>query len=1152
MAGEIRRSVVLALLMISMSIASSVSAADIDNDGVDDSIDDCLYAAGNSTVDRNGCPDRDGDGISDINDGWTSSNPSFSLDAAVSQNYDFTGVSHSPDGEFVATSDENGYLRVWNATTGTNTRSVNLGGDLISVSWSGDGRFIGITKDDDTANIFYASNLSSVHGSISADVGSGDYANDIDISNDGTMAAISIGRSGNGGTNGVVRIINMSDGTVIANLNPGGEDRFYSAEFSPSDSHILIGSNDDFYVAETSTWSTVKSESSPNGAVNAVDWSPDGKHMAICEGWNGGGADIRLYASGSWTQKWTKGVSTSCLSTDFSPDGKQVVFGMSWYSTDGATSIIYDIPTGNVVDSVFPARPSSCSSGTYNSNNCGTTNGVSWSPDGTRIAQAFGKDYEGFYIWFADLDPDNDGWNTSDQGDGKSDAFPDDGTQWQDSDNDGYGDNPLPANQGDACPNTQGTSYQDRFGCPDTDGDGYSDEGDIFPNDSTQWADSDNDGYGDNYYYDVEQFTELHINQLGDAFPMNPTQWNDTDGDGWGDNYNDSSWTDMRPSDDPSTPDIDESWPGIYDSSATRVDKFPLFRYQWADSDGDWIGDEPNTPLSDGCPNTWGNSTEDRIGCSDADGDGWSDPTSDWPAHPTGDADAFPDDATQWRDSDGDGFGDNTTGNSADDCPGEYGLSSIDRVGCPDADGDGWSNAGDPFPTDGTQWEDRDSDNYGDNPDGNNADAFPDDPSQWADSDGDGYGDRPIQPNGDFFPNDPSQWSDFDNDGFGDNPDGNNGDQCPELYGKSTIPAARGCPDTDNDGVVDPFDAFPEDFYQQTDKDGDGWGDNQDVPNGDECPDEYGTSTNNSRQGCVDSDNDSWADVDDEFPDDPKQWVDTDKDGWGDNYGWENKSMADEEEIGAIIIIREQWGDAFYLDPTQWSDMDGDGKGDNSSGRTPDAFPLRSSQWADTDGDGYGDNPEFDAWKSDDCKLVYGTSFLEPRLGCPDADEDGVSDDSDSCPYDASISLGVKGQVACAKFDDDDNDGIPNELDPDYVAGSDDDSWGFDLGGDVLVLLGLVVFLLAVISVAMVAKQAGKRKSAQRRAEEMKVSAMFQEEEERKQEWIDYYVAQGDTAKAMELGWTPPAAIPQWQQHQAQQEQAVQESIPTMLSLEDM
>ena len=1148
MAGTARRATTLIFLMVSMSCISLVSGADSDGDGVDDSIDDCPFAPGNSTVDRDGCPDRDGDGTSDSNDGWTSINPNFALDVGVTQNYDFNDVDHSPDGSMIATSDDNGFLRLWNATTGVNFRSANLGGELQSVSWSGDGRYVGVTRSDDTAHVFYSTNLSSVHGTISADVGGGDYPYDIDISQDGEMAAIAIGRSGQGGTNGVVRVINMSDGSVIQNLNPGGEDRFFSVEFSPAGGHLLIGSNNDFYVAETSTWSTVRSESSPNGAVNSVDWSHDGRHMAICEGWDGGGATIRLYEAGSWIQKWSKSVSTSCLSSDFSPDGRQVIFGMSWYQGDGATARIYDVSTGNGIDNIVQSRPGNCSSG--NNNNCGQNNGLSWSPDGTRIAQSFGRNNEGLYIWFADLDPDNDGWNTSDQGDGKTDVFPDDGTQWNDTDNDGYGDNPLPASEGDACPNTYGTSSQDRFGCPDGDGDGYSDDGDVFPSDKDQWADSDSDGRGDNYYYDVEQFTELHINQRGDAFPTNPSQWNDTDGDGWGDNYDNASWTEIRPVDDVSTPDVDESWPGIYDSSATQVDKFPLFRYQWADTDGDWIGDEPNTPLSDGCPNTWGNSTEDRIGCRDTDGDGWSDPTPDWPAHPTGDADAFPDDHTQWRDSDGDGFGDNTSGNNPDECPGEYGTSSIDRVGCPDADGDGWSNAGDPFPTDGTQWEDRDGDNYGDNPLGNNPDAFPDDSSQWADTDGDGYGDRPIIPNGDFFPNDPTQWSDFDGDGYGDNSEGNNGDQCPELYGESTLPAARGCPDSDNDGVVDPFDAFPEDFYQQTDNDGDGWGDNQAVPNGDECPDEYGTSTNNSRQGCPDSDNDSWADVDDMFPDDPLQWEDTDLDGWGDNYGWVNITIADETEIGNLITIRDQWGDAFYLDPTQWSDSDGDNYGDNNTGRSPDAFPTRATQWADTDGDGYGDNQKLGSWQPDECNTKYGESYID-FYGCPDTDKDGVSDQTDPCPYDATISAGIRGQEQCASFDDHDDDGIPNEYDSDWVEGADGGTESI-LSTDVLVLVGLLVFLMAIISVAMIAKQAGRRKAAQNRAEEMKVNAMFQEEEARRLEWIDYYVAQGDTAKAMELGWQPPAEVPQWQQHQMQQEQAQQASIPNMMSLDDL
>ncbi|MDP6099575.1 MAG: hypothetical protein QF566_05300, partial [Candidatus Thalassarchaeaceae archaeon] len=58
------------LLMITMGFASVVFASDTDGDGVDDSTDDCPLAWGNSTVDRDGCPDKDGDGTSDVADPW--------------------------------------------------------------------------------------------------------------------------------------------------------------------------------------------------------------------------------------------------------------------------------------------------------------------------------------------------------------------------------------------------------------------------------------------------------------------------------------------------------------------------------------------------------------------------------------------------------------------------------------------------------------------------------------------------------------------------------------------------------------------------------------------------------------------------------------------------------------------------------------------------------------------------------------------------------------------------------------------------------------------------------------------------------------------------------------------------------------------------
>jgi hypothetical protein len=82
----------------------------------------------------------------------------------------------------------------------------------------------------------------------------------------------------------------------------------------------------------------------------------------------------------------------------------------------------------------------------------------------------------------------------------------------------------------------------------------------------------------------------------------------------------------------------------------------------------------------------------DRLGCRDTDGDGWSDPTAAWEAHPLGTADAFPTEALQWRDLDGDGFGDVPLGAFRDDCPEQAGTSKRDVQGCVDSNNDGWSD----------------------------------------------------------------------------------------------------------------------------------------------------------------------------------------------------------------------------------------------------------------------------------------------------------------------------------------------------------------------------------------------------------------------------------------------------------------------------
>ena len=278
-----------------------------------------------------------------------------------------------------------------------------------------------------------------------------------------------------------------------------------------------------------------------------------------------------------------------------------------------------------------------------------------------------------------DLDDDNDGFvdsedacplvaGTSSLGevlgcadgddDGYSDVidvFPVDGTQWSDLDEDGYGDNPD-GTQGDACPAQPGTSTQDRFGCADADDDGWSDANDAFPQVSSQHLDTDGDGYGDAALgFQPDACPETAGTSTQDRFGCV-----DSDDDGWSD----------------------------------ANDAFPDEPTQHSDADGDGYGDDANGFQADGCPDQVGTSSETLYGCVDGDGDGWADTM-----------DAYPDNLRLWSDTDEDGYADQAGTELSDDCPEVFGTSTEDALGCPDTDGDGWSNSADAYPEDATKHE---------------------------------------------------------------------------------------------------------------------------------------------------------------------------------------------------------------------------------------------------------------------------------------------------------------------------------------------------------------------------------------------------------------------------------------------------------------
>jgi hypothetical protein len=155
--------------------------------------------------------------------------------------------------------------------------------------------------------------------------------------------------------------------------------------------------------------------------------------------------------------------------------------------------------------------------------------------------------------------------------------------------------------------------------------------------------------------------------------------------------------------------------------------------------------------------------------------------------------------------------------NEDDDCPTSNGNSTQDLVGCQDIDGDGWSNTGDAFFTDPTQWLDTDGDGFGDNASGFQGDQCPNEVGVANGTNGVGC---------------PLVIPDSDDDGVPDVDDACPGTAAGVVVNETGCePAPPPPPDNDGDGVVNADDNCPDSSNaDQADADGDGVGDACDLP----------------------------------------------------------------------------------------------------------------------------------------------------------------------------------------------------------------------------------------------------------------------------------------------------------------------------------
>ena len=133
----------------------------------------------------------------------------------------------------------------------------------------------------------------------------------------------------------------------------------------------------------------------------------------------------------------------------------------------------------------------------------------------------------------------------------------------------------------------------------DKDGDGYGDLLDAFPNDPNEWLDTDQDNIGNNADLDDDADGLLDDEEIISNPQTNPLK-PDTDNDGYCD--------------------------GSIDVFGFCVggDAFPIDSSEWADSDGDGVGNN-----GDQCPNTLAEEVVNQAGCSDSQLNSDGDPIDD-------------------------------------------------------------------------------------------------------------------------------------------------------------------------------------------------------------------------------------------------------------------------------------------------------------------------------------------------------------------------------------------------------------------------------------------------------------------------------------------------------------------------------------------
>lgn len=280
---------------------------------------------------------------------------------------DYVGACWSPDSAQLCTSSNDGKAFIWDVATGTRIRDLTDQATM-SIDWSPDGNQLAIALRDGAIKIW---ELSAENESILVE-SAGEEFKGMDWSPDSTRLAI-------GDSNGGVRIWNTMTGKRLVN-SIGHSGEINRVRWSPDGRFILVGSDDNTAsVLNADTGQRNQTLRGHAGRIHGIAWHPNSVEVATAS-LDGRVILWDLLPNGAEREVWAEH-SESIEDLAWSPDGRRL-------ATVGRDRrlIVWDSQSGTEL---------------YRAVGHGSTiRCIAWSPDGRWLAT--GDDTRTIRIWDAD------------------------------------------------------------------------------------------------------------------------------------------------------------------------------------------------------------------------------------------------------------------------------------------------------------------------------------------------------------------------------------------------------------------------------------------------------------------------------------------------------------------------------------------------------------------------------------------------------------------------------------------------------------------------------------------------------------------------------------------------------------------------------